>query len=432
MVAWIEAAMAPWHATILAITALMYACFAILHAIATPPSVSVVMIPIALASATFATAVGLALDWLKPRTRARVLFAVAITISVNSAAHLLLDQQAHHATNLAVAILACAIFLIRIEEFVTVVAACVATFVVAAAFVAHGPAWIHFGVHMFECFAVAAVLFGMKRRICLSASRAQAAEKQLRLAAEHNAMRAERSNVAKSTFLSNMSHELRTPLNAIIGFSDILRMRTLPAPKVKDYADHVHKSGAYLLDMINQVLDLTQDDSPLAETRFDFAGFWDTTLLQVRELADAQSIRLEIAPALYGLRVTGDPRRIKAAIVQLSSNAIKFTPPLGRVSLSARMTASGDLEIVIEDQGIGIVEHDLERVFEPFYQADSDYAKRYQGMGLGLALVRQYARAHGGDVWLTSAVGKGTTARFSLPASRIEVLAKPAILAAAS
>lgn len=432
MIAWMESAVAPWHAVALLTAAAVYTAFGILHDAVTPPDVGAIMTPLALATAATAAILGLLLDQLGSALRARVLFAIALMILANSAAHLLLELQPHHATNLAVAILACAIFLIRIEEFVCAAAACAAAFAIAFLIAPPGQAWLHFGVHLAECLIVATILFFMKRGICLAASNARRSETALRVTAEENALRAERSNAAKSMFLANMSHELRTPLNAIIGFSDILRISAPPPAKVQDYADHVHKSGLYLLDLINQVLDLTQGETGLNETTFDFSGLWDTIILECRENAQARSIRLEAGAGLPGLQVTVDPRRIKAAIVQLACNGIKFTPPLGKVALSARITAAGDLQIVVEDDGIGIDRADLERVFDPFYQAESDYAKRYQGMGLGLALVRQYARSHGGDARLSSELGHGTTAVLTLPSQRVRMRENIVRLAAAS
>jgi signal transduction histidine kinase len=432
MIAWIEAAVAPWYATALAVTAALYLAFAVLHQFATPPDVAAIMVPLALATAAAATAFGLLLDRIGPAWRARTFFAIAILIWLNSAAHLMLDRQALHVTNLAVAVLACAIFLIRIEEFATVAVASVATFAAAAFTATPGQAWLHFGVHLLECLVAATVLFVMKRGICLAASKSQRAENRLRIAAEANALRAERSNAAKSTFLANMSHELRTPLNAVIGFSDLLRNGAATGPKAKEYAGHVHESGVYLLELINQVLDLTQHEAALNESSFGFAAFWDSVVNESRESAEARSIRFEASTGLDGIQIIGDFKRLKSAALQLAANGIKFTPPLGKVALSARLTHSGELEIVVDDEGIGISQQDLERVFEPFYQADSDYAKRYQGMGLGLALVRQYARAHGGEADLSSHLGKGTSARLRLPAARVKVLENPAIIAAAS
>lgn len=432
MLDWIGGAMAPWHAPVLAVAAAVYAAFAVLHQYVTPSPVAAVMTPLALATAALCVALGLGVDRMPQALRDRLFFAVAGLIWLNSATHLALDTQAHHTTNLAVAVLACAIFLIRLEEFAIATTACVAAFAAVAASAPPGQDWVHFGVHLFECLAVATVLFFIKRGVCLAASRAQRAETSLRQAAEANAVSAERSNAAKSMFLANMSHELRTPLNAIIGYSDILRMSPMPTPKVQEYASHVNKSGVYLLDMINQVLDLTQNGTALPETTLGFADIWDKILEECRQSAEAQSIRLEANAPVDSVQITGDPRRLKSAIVQLVSNGIKFTPPLGKVCVTAQVTRAGGLEIRVDDEGIGIAPQDLERVFEPFYQADSDYAKRYQGMGLGLALARQYARAHGGDAVVTSVLGQGTTARILLPASRVKVLESPAIIATAS
>jgi signal transduction histidine kinase len=433
MLVWIETAVAAWQRPVLGLAAVVYAAFACLHYFATPPHIAAVMAPLAGLTSALAIALYVGLAYLPSVLKVRAFFAVGLMIAVNSCAHLLLELRPELSTNVAVAILAGAMFLIRIEEFLAVAAACVAAFAAAVAAAPAEPGWFHFGVHLAECFVVAAVLFTIKRGICRAAATARDAERDMReeaeraaaeagrqaLIAQANAVRAERLHAAKSEFLANMSHELRTPLNAIIGFSDLQRSLGPASPKAHEYADYIHKSGVYLLDLINHVLDLSNGAQGLVETRFSLAEMLAALVNKHRDDAENRSIRLELADAPANIEITGDPKRISVILDHLVSNGLKFTPALGKVRLSTAVTACGGLEITVEDDGIGIAEAELERVFEPFYQADSDYAKRYQGMGLGLALARQYARAHGGDVTLTSVPGQGVCVRLSLPAVRV-------------
>jgi len=252
---------------------------------------------------------------------------------------------------------------------------------------------------------------------------------------------AETANRAKSQFLANMSHELRTPLNAIIGFSELLSDQTFGVlnPRQLKYANHIHSSGRHLLQLINDILDLSKVEAgrlELACSPFDVASALQNVQSIVKALANKKSITLEIQlpddlPALCA-----DEVKFKQIMYNLLSNAIKFTPNGGCVSVTVLcgagiepgMDDGQSLEIAVSDNGIGIRPEDQERIFIEFEQLDSSYGRQQQGTGLGLALTRRLIEMHGGRIWVESegVEGKGSTFTFVLPFSKVET-AQPAL-----
>jgi PAS domain S-box-containing protein len=236
---------------------------------------------------------------------------------------------------------------------------------------------------------------------------------------------AEAASRAKSAFLANMSHELRTPLNAIIGFSEVLKdemMGPIGSARYRDYAGDIHGSGKHLLQLINDVLDISKIEAGKAELRDEQVNLGRVidecaSLIAPQAAANALSVKVEIADRLPDLR--GDSRAIKQILLNLLSNAVKFTPARGKVALRAQVSEAGELELAVSDTGIGIAEDDAERIFEPFYQVDSDLSRRFEGTGLGLSLVKGLIEMHGGKVAVRSAPNQGTTFTVTLPTARI-------------
>ena len=238
---------------------------------------------------------------------------------------------------------------------------------------------------------------------------------------------AERGNRAKNTFLANISHELRTPLNAIIGFSEMMKHEIFgPITPVsyRPYLDDIHDSGMHLLELINDILDMTKAEAgmtDLVETVVDVAGIIRASARMLARRAANAGLTVEASlPEALPL-LLADERRMRQIVLNLLSNAVKFTDEGGRVTISARADANG-FAIMVTDSGIGMSPEDLVRVMEPFVQADSRLSRKYEGSGLGLPLTKALVEAHGGHFTLDSHPGHGTTAIVTLPAWRITPL----------
>ena len=233
--------------------------------------------------------------------------------------------------------------------------------------------------------------------------------------------RAEEANRSKSAFLAQMSHELRTPLNAIMGFSEILadrHMAVVKQDRIEEYARHIHDSGAHLLSVINDLLDLAKLEAgktKLYREPLDLASLVATSVMLVTPQANAAGVRLEWAGAATEMGMPElDERAIRQILLNLLSNAIKYTPPDGVVTV-ALFQEAGIIELSIADTGCGIPAEDLPRILEPYTQVDST-ARTREGTGLGLPIVKHLVELHGAEMTIDSAVGVGTTVRLHFPA----------------
>ena len=233
---------------------------------------------------------------------------------------------------------------------------------------------------------------------------------------------AEALNVGKSRFLANMSHELRTPLNAIMGFSDVMRQRIfgdLP-PRYAEYAELIHDAGAHLLDLINDVLDMSKIEAErfeLFRERLDAREPVQAALRLMRLQADDAGVQLRGVLPGAEVMLSADRRALKQIVLNLVSNALKFTPKGGLVSVSLDRRAEA-LELTVADTGLGIAAEDLERLGRPFEQA-GDQISQGKGTGLGLSLVRSLAELHGGEMVIESRLGEGTAVTVRLPAPAV-------------
>jgi signal transduction histidine kinase len=222
----------------------------------------------------------------------------------------------------------------------------------------------------------------------------------------------------KSEFLANMSHELRTPLNAIIGFSEVLAQGMFGDinEKQTEYLQDILESGRHLLSLINDILDLSKIEAGRMELEpadFDLPSAIENALVLVRERAIRRGIRLGSTIDQRLGMISGDERKVKQVLLNLLSNALKFTPEEGRIDVAARLH-DDVAEVSVADTGIGIAPTDHDRVFEEFRQVGTA-DKKAEGTGLGLALSRKFIELHGGTIWVQSELGRGSTFTFTLP-----------------
>lgn len=243
---------------------------------------------------------------------------------------------------------------------------------------------------------------------------------------------AERANALKNRFVANVSHELRTPLNAIIGFSDLLSQEaTAPRDpaRARDYAGLIHDSGRHLLDLVNMILDLSKIEAggfDLACEDFELAGLAALCCDMVRLKAQTKNIALTCSIAPHLGAICADRRAVTQIVLNLLTNAIKFTPEGGAVALSCRPEGAM-IEIAVADTGVGVAAQDLARLGAPFFQADGGYDRRCEGAGLGLSIVRGLVGLHGGRLTFASAPGEGSRVAALLPRQNRPALdAKPA------
>ncbi len=242
--------------------------------------------------------------------------------------------------------------------------------------------------------------------------------------------RAEAASAAKSRFLAHISHELRTPLNAILGFSEVIRDALLGEgrPRDREYAALIHQSGRHLLQIINDILDLSRIESgrmTLQPTSLGLMPLFESAELLTREDFRERNVILEIEPPPPGKLLYGDERAVKQMLVNLLSNAAKFSGSGDLVRISARSRSDGGLEIAVRDQGSGIPAELLNRVFEPFSQAQGMTTSQGHGTGLGLPLVRSLIELHGGRIAIESRVGSGTAVTLSFPPAPAEPQKEP-------
>jgi len=269
------------------------------------------------------------------------------------------------------------------------------------------------------CFGA---IYGLSRATVAAGNRMVARKHQENLELAAAMARAQAADRAKSEFLANMSHELRTPLNAIIGFSEVIKdpsFGPIEPSRYRDYAVEIHKSGQRLLDIIDNVLDLVRIEAGSVQpvlSEVDPARLIDAAVTRIRGLAEAAEVNLTLRLAQDLPGISTDPRRLNQVLNGILSNAIKFTPQGGRVSVRARWNEAADrVEISIADTGIGIAPTDLPVTLAPFGRVDGAAHSEYPGTGLGLPLAERFTEFLGGEIEIQSRLGQGTEITLRLP-----------------
>jgi signal transduction histidine kinase len=237
-------------------------------------------------------------------------------------------------------------------------------------------------------------------------------------------VQAEDANRAKSQFLANMSHELRTPLNAVIGFSEIIKdelLGTINQQRYREYAEDIHKSGVHLLDLINDVLDLTRVEAgkyQLHEEVCDLSRTITDGVRLLREVAACKELCMRMAVPSDLPFLLADERSLRQIVLNFLSNAVKFTPQGGDVEIGARLDDKGAIVISVADTGIGMKPDDIPHALSPFRQLEHSFARKYEGTGLGLPLAKALIELHQGSLQVDSEPGTGTTVSARFPAHR--------------
>jgi signal transduction histidine kinase len=243
---------------------------------------------------------------------------------------------------------------------------------------------------------------------------------------------AEEASEAKSRFLAHMSHEFRTPLNAIMGFADIIKSRVMGdtiAPVYTTYAGHIHKSGEHLLNIVNDILDMAKIESgaqSLQRQPMDMAAIVSGAMAVVEGLSRQRNVDVRVTVGQDLPQVLGDERVVRQVLINLLSNATKFSAPGTTVTVQAAITHHGRLDLAVIDRGPGIEPTILKRIGEPFLQGNPALSRRGQGTGLGLSICKHYMDLLGGELVLESTLGAGTTAIMRFPP---QLLIRPAAVA---
>ena len=284
---------------------------------------------------------------------------------------------------------------------------------------------------LFPVDLTVAEIMGSRERLFIGTLRdlteRRQAEQQLIVASQ----KAEVANRAKSDFLAIMGHELRTPLNAVLGYADLMRMQAfgpIGSPRYAEYLDIIHASGGHLLELINDILDVSAIEAgkvALREETLDAQQLCRDALRLVAPRADKGKVRVENRCPGGLPQFTADERRMKQILLNLLANAVKFTDAGGSATVAARLGSDRAMTFIVSDTGVGMSEAEAARALEPFGQADTGLSRKYEGSGLGLPLTKGLVELHGGTLTIDSAPGRGTVVTVCLPPERTRTAIAP-------
>ena len=249
--------------------------------------------------------------------------------------------------------------------------------------------------------------------------------KKAEIALKEAKVESDLANRAKSEFLANMSHELRTPLNAVIGFAEIIKdeaFGALSQPEYKEYAENIHQSGNGLLNVINEILDVSHIETGNRDLKESLVLVKDTVASSIEMISskiEAKKIRVDNKVTDEDLKLVGEKHAIKQMLLNLLSNAVRFSPEGSYVMVDAEIEANGNMCISITDTGIGLTEDELEKALMPFGQVSAEHKREDSGTGLGLTLVKSLVELHGGSLDMVSQKNIGTTATLTFPEKRV-------------
>ena len=275
------------------------------------------------------------------------------------------------------------------------------------------------------CEQLGSIIDWRHAETALKAARASA--EAARKSAVNAMVAAQTASRMKSEFLANMSHELRTPLNAVIGFSEVMGgelLGPIGTPRYLEYATDIRASAQHLLHIINDILDLSQIEAGKMQLHEEWISVEPTInscIAIVKERAERSNLTIKVDLLSEEHKLLVDERKLKQVLINILSNAVKFSRPDGSITVQSLLQWNGRYQIRISDTGIGMNQADVQRVFEPFMQLDSALHRKYEGTGLGLSLTRRLVEMHGGSIMLESEVYVGTTAIIELPEQRIAV-----------
>ena len=248
--------------------------------------------------------------------------------------------------------------------------------------------------------------------------------------ANREMLQAQASDRAKTKFLANMSHELRTPLNAIIGFSEVIKLDAQqPKDRYPEYAKYIHEAAIHLLEVINGILDLARIEAgkvELEEVPVAISGLVDLAVTTIRPIAEKKMVNLDCQRGHTEPFVFVDQTKLKQVLLNILSNAVKFSKPGGCVTVNWAHEGGG-LVIAVRDTGVGIPREQLEKVLEPFEQVEDHLTRQNEGTGLGLPIAKALIELHGGRLVLHSEIDKGTTAELHLPGYRVGIEASATV-----